>query len=147
MVPRAGLEPAQRERRGILNPLCLPIPPPGHAILYCDAPNQCVLKRTVRHHLSKQSANVTWLLFLQIWSDTRGSNSWPQPWQGCALPAELVSHKSLRNGGASRSRTEVHGFAIRCIATLPRRQCNSNWLATYSLPSSWVRDAFYWFSH
>ncbi len=29
MVPRAGLEPAQRERRGILNPLCLPIPPPG----------------------------------------------------------------------------------------------------------------------
>ncbi len=35
MVPRAGLEPAQRERRGILNPLCLPIPPPGHAIS-CD---------------------------------------------------------------------------------------------------------------
>ncbi len=33
MVPRAGLEPAQRERRGILNPLCLPIPPPGHAKL------------------------------------------------------------------------------------------------------------------
>ncbi len=25
-------------------------------------------------------------------------------------------------GGASRSRTEVHGFAIRCIATLPTRQ-------------------------
>ncbi len=42
MVPRAGLEPAQRERRGILNPLCLPIPPPGHAILYCDAPNRKV---------------------------------------------------------------------------------------------------------
>ena len=52
-----------------------------------------------------------------IWSDTRGSNSWPQPWQGCALPTELVS----QNGGASRNRTEVHGFAIRCIATLPRR--------------------------
>ena len=32
MVPRAGLEPAQRERRGILNPLCLPIPPPGQRI-------------------------------------------------------------------------------------------------------------------
>ena len=29
MVPGAGLEPAQRERRGILNPLCLPISPPG----------------------------------------------------------------------------------------------------------------------
>jgi hypothetical protein len=44
MVPRAGLEPAQRERRGILNPLCLPIPPPGHAILYCDAPNHVLYK-------------------------------------------------------------------------------------------------------
>ena len=29
---------------------------------------------------------------VEIWSDTRGSNSWPQPWQGCALPTELVSH-------------------------------------------------------
>lgn len=29
MVPGARLELAQRERRGILNPLCLPIPPSG----------------------------------------------------------------------------------------------------------------------
>ena len=29
MVPRAGLEPARGCPRGILNPLCLPIPPPG----------------------------------------------------------------------------------------------------------------------
>ncbi len=29
MVPRAGLEPAQPKGRGILNPLCLPISPPG----------------------------------------------------------------------------------------------------------------------
>ncbi len=29
MVPRAGLEPAQPYSRGILNPLCLPISPPG----------------------------------------------------------------------------------------------------------------------
>ena len=29
MVHGAALEPAQRERRGILNPLCLPISPPG----------------------------------------------------------------------------------------------------------------------
>jgi hypothetical protein len=45
MVPRAGLEPAQRERRGILNPLCLPISPPGHAILDCDAVNEVPIKR------------------------------------------------------------------------------------------------------
>jgi hypothetical protein len=29
MVPRAGLEPARPYERGILNPLCLPISPPG----------------------------------------------------------------------------------------------------------------------
>ncbi len=29
LVPRAGLEPAQPYSRGILNPLCLPISPPG----------------------------------------------------------------------------------------------------------------------
>src|SRR5471032_1806175 len=27
-----------------------------------------------------------------IWSGRRGSNSRPQPWQGCALPAELLPH-------------------------------------------------------
>ena len=30
MVPGAGLEPARPFERGILNPLCLPISPPGH---------------------------------------------------------------------------------------------------------------------
>ncbi len=30
MVPGAGLEPAHSNERGILNPLCLPISPPGH---------------------------------------------------------------------------------------------------------------------
>ena len=29
-----------------------------------------------------------------IWSGRRGSNSRPQPWQGCALPAELLPHNS-----------------------------------------------------
>ena len=29
MVPGAGLEPARYYYRGILSPLCLPIPPPG----------------------------------------------------------------------------------------------------------------------
>ena len=30
MVPEAGLEPARYFYRGILSPLCLPIPPLGH---------------------------------------------------------------------------------------------------------------------
>ena len=33
MVPGAGLEPARSYPRGILSPLCLPIPPPGPG--YC----------------------------------------------------------------------------------------------------------------
>ena len=32
VVPRAGLEPAQPYSRGILNPLCLPISPPGQIL-------------------------------------------------------------------------------------------------------------------
>ncbi len=34
MVPGAGLEPARHCWRGILSPLCLPIPPPGHWMSY-----------------------------------------------------------------------------------------------------------------
>ncbi len=66
MVPGAGLEPARPYERGILNPVCLPIPPPGHRV---------------------------------------------------ALRA-----RGGLNGGGTRSRTEVDGFAIRCMATLPFRQ-------------------------
>ena len=57
-----------------------------------------------------------------MWSGRRVSNSRPQPWQGCALPTELLPHIP---GGASRSRTDLHGFAIRCItALLSRRRVN-----------------------
>ena len=66
MVPGAGLEPARCYQRGILNPLCLPIPPPGHRVAH----------------------------------------------RACGV----------LNGGGTRSRTEVDGFAIRCMATLPFRQ-------------------------
>ena len=35
MVPEAGLEPARYFYRGILSPLCLPIPPLGQVNRYC----------------------------------------------------------------------------------------------------------------
>ena len=64
MVPEARLELARLERRGILNPLCLPIPPLGHRVI-----------------------------------------------------------NLLRGyGGVSRSRTELHGFAIQCITALLTRR-------------------------
>ncbi len=34
MVPGAGLEPARCYQRGILNPLCLPISPPGLRVAF-----------------------------------------------------------------------------------------------------------------
>ena len=33
--------------------------------------------------------NFNGSLYKKIWSGKRGSNSRPQPWQGCALPTEL----------------------------------------------------------
>ena len=66
MVPEAGLEPAHPYERGILNPLCLPISPPGLGFF------------------SRYRVSLFYLIFL--WSGKRGSNSRPQPWQGCALP-------------------------------------------------------------
>ena len=57
VVPGAGLEPARKKKiRGILSPLRLPIPPPGH------------------------------FKILNKWSGKRESNSRHRPWQGRALP-------------------------------------------------------------
>ena len=67
------------------------------------------------------------------WSGIRDSNSRPIPWQGIALPTELIPHihyAAFRpvepeglTGGAARSRTGLNGFAIRRItALLPRQQ-------------------------
>ena len=36
------------------------------------------------------------------WSEKRGSNPRPQPWQGCALPAELFSLWSDSSGAESQ---------------------------------------------
>ena len=69
MVPGAGLEPARCYQRGILNPLCLPISPPGPGLHCC--------------------AGAGW------------------------LPLKMEAEPG--------SRTEIHGFAIRCIAILPFR--------------------------
>ena len=43
------------------------------------------------HHLYKKDAKLNFCVLL-FWSGLRGSNSLPQPWQGCALPDELNPH-------------------------------------------------------
>ena len=72
--------------------------------------------------------------FLEFWSGRRVSNSRPQPWQGCALPTELLPQMS---GGARRNRTAVNGFAIRCIATLLSRHLWSGRRVSNSRPQPW----------
>ena len=48
MVPEAGIEPARRERRGILNPLCLPISPLRHRNRYQVRVRACQYGGTFR---------------------------------------------------------------------------------------------------
>ena len=54
----------------ILSPACLPIPPPGRP-------------KKSKHGFDTVPGTM---------SERRDSNPRPQPWQGCALPAELLSH-------------------------------------------------------
>ena len=108
MVPRAGLEPAQPKGRGILNPLCLPISPPGH--LWRRVPESNRGTR-ICNPLHDHSANAPQLLnLLRDWSGKRDSNSRPQPWQGCALPTELFPRLSY-----TRTNEILHRYGKRII--------------------------------
>jgi hypothetical protein len=50
-------------------------------------------KPTELHHIVNWSTKQKGKLgFPFFWSGRRGSNSRPQPWQGCALPTELLPH-------------------------------------------------------
>ena len=99
MVPGAGLEPAQPYSRGILNPLCLPISPPGQGVKWRRVPESNRGGR-ICNPLHGHSANAPLSAVpsgdpdLQIWSGKRDSNSRPRPWQGRALPTELFPHFS-----------------------------------------------------
>ncbi len=71
LYPGSDLNRYVRNGHRILSPACLPIPPPGHY------GNQ---KKASRNERSFS------------WSERRGSNPRPRPWQGRALPTELLSH-------------------------------------------------------
>ena len=116
MVPGAGLEPARSlsGKRGILSPLCLPISPSGREVLHGSRilPGRCANLRALKNWRRGPESNRPTRIcnpvhnrfatapkmkkgemtfpFLEIWSGRRVSNSRPQPWQGCALPTELL---------------------------------------------------------
>ncbi len=80
-VWRRGSESNRRPR------LCRPLhdhsaTPPGGAGADCAGP--------------QSKRGKTAVFPLGIWSGRRVSNSRPQPWQGCALPTELLPHASPR---------------------------------------------------
>jgi hypothetical protein len=52
---------------------------------------RCITDLLSRHCFHCKKGKLLWAsLFLLFWSGRRGSNSRPQPWQGCALPTELL---------------------------------------------------------
>ena len=94
MVPGAGLEPARPLSRGILSPLCLPIPPPGQYIakfwrLRSESNRRPRLCRPLHNHSATQPESYFISMITKNWSGKPGTNRRPIPWQGIALPTEL----------------------------------------------------------
>ena|SRR5690554_1533723 len=93
MVPEAGLEPARARTRGILSPLCLPVPP-LRQVYYVSSPcskrEEEMMEATPGFEpgmeILQTSALPLGYVASKLWSGKRGSNPRLQPWQGCALP-------------------------------------------------------------
>jgi len=94
--------------REILSLLCLPISPPGRLIDYIGIP---IRKR--------ESALRFPFVF---WSGRRVSNSRPQPWQGCALPTELLPQNSWRREPESNRPTRICNPVHNRFAIAPSLQ-------------------------
>ena len=81
MYPGRDLNPYGRDGHWILSPACLPIPPPGPIIVNVS----------LNDTLSNIERNSIQSLRRDRMSERRDSNPRPRPWQGRALPAELLS--------------------------------------------------------
>ncbi len=105
-------------RRGILSPLCLPVSPSGRMPLRWRRVPESNWDGRICNPLHNHFANpplatdekgkVALSLFLLIWSGRRVSNSRPIPWQGIALPTELLPHSQhclQATGAGEESRT------------------------------------------
>ena len=67
--PEPDLNRHSCNSRGILSPLCLPIPPSG-----------------LQNFKNLDNFCYKIIKTINLWSGRRDSNPRPQPWQGCALP-------------------------------------------------------------
>ncbi len=70
LVPGDGLEPSRPVERGILNPLCLPIPPPGQTHLYYQKSWRRVPESNrgprICNPLHSHSANPPYLMLYKV---------------------------------------------------------------------------------
>ena len=87
-MPRTGLEPAR---------------------LAAHAPETCASTNSATWALRKFSIG-----FIQNVSGKRDSNSRPRPWQGRALPTELLPHKSFCKKHFSKCDAKVVLFCYTC---------------------------------
>ena len=101
---RDGTRTRTARGREILSLLCLPIPPPGPVHRIIDAP---IRKR--------ESAVLSLCLF------GAGDESRTRDLNLGKVALYQLSYSRRIPGGASRSRTDLHGFAIRCITALLSR--------------------------
>ena len=104
VVKRRRLELPRHNRHYPLKVARLPIPPPLHIWLHCplkQCPEQDSNLHVSQHsHLKRARLPFRHLgrlcrtseVFLQQMSGKRDSNSRPRPWQGRALPTELLPH-------------------------------------------------------
>src|SRR5476649_1267032 len=65
---------------------------------------------------------------LQFWSGRRVSNSRPQPWQGCALPTELLPQKARIIAARQFKSTATRGYLRPGLADVVnhREQCQQH---------------------
>ncbi len=61
-------------------------------LLYLLLVKACICIRAVQQRKRLYMLLRVFALQTEIWSGRRVSNSRPQPWQGCALPTELLPH-------------------------------------------------------
>ena len=70
---------------------------------FCTALEQFVTNRLFAVPIKKKGSKAS----LRDWSGKRGSNSRPQPWQGCALPTELFPRNRLCRHAFTSTRPHI----------------------------------------
>ena len=109
------LNPHDRNGHRILSPACLPIPPPEQTSMHYRL---CVVSKKTR---------ITSGIFL---SGKRDSNSRPRPWQGRALPTELLPHLLRKCAIGFRASAKISkllfALGLAPIAASPSKRCKGS---------------------